>query len=148
MNKKILAFVCDGDKFLALRSNPDEKHCEDQWFTVTGSVEQGETFEDAVIREIFEETSLKVNSILDLNWGSIYNWQNQDHEEKNFIAFVEQNKINLNEEHVDFEWLRLDEFIDRLNWGLDKGELKKVLEKAIQKEVYFGIPKLDDFRKK
>ena len=53
MNKKILAFICDGEKFLLLRNNSrDLTHGGDYWFTVTGSVESDESIEDAVKREV------------------------------------------------------------------------------------------------
>lgn len=149
MNKKILAFVCDGKEFLLLRNNSkDPSHGGDFWFTVTGSVEQGETIEDAVRREVKEETNLNVFEILDLKWGSVYSWGGEDHSENNFLAFVKKEKVVLNEEHVDFEWLNLNDFIKKINWDLNKEELKQVLQKGIKRELYFKKEKIDDFRKK
>ncbi|MEM4230668.1 MAG: NUDIX domain-containing protein [Candidatus Pacearchaeota archaeon] len=149
MNKKILAFVCDGEKFLLLRNNSeDPSHGGDCWFTVTGSVESGESVLDAVKREVKEETNLDAAEIFDLKWGSIYSWGGEVHSENNFLVFVKKGKIILNEEHVDFEWLNLDDFIEKINWGLNKEELKNVLQKAIKKESFFKKEKIDDFRKK
>jgi 8-oxo-dGTP pyrophosphatase MutT (NUDIX family) len=75
MNKKILAFVCDGEKFLLLRNNSkDPTHGGDYWFTVTGNVEANESIEETVKREIKEETNLDVSEIFNLNWGSVYFW--------------------------------------------------------------------------
>ena len=149
MNKKILAFISDGRKFLLLRNNSkDPAHGGDYWFTVTGSVEQGETIEDAVKREIKEETNLDVSEIIDLKWGSLYSWSGEDHSEDNFLAFVKFGEVVLNEEHVGSEWLSLDEYTKKINWGLNKEELKKVLEKALKRELYFRKEKIDDFRKK
>ncbi len=149
MNKKILAFVCDGKEFLLLRNNSkDPSHGGDFWFTVTGSVEADESIEDAVRREVKEETNLNTSEILDLKWGSVYSWGGEDHLENNFLAFVKKEKVVLNEEHVDSEWLSLDEFIEKINWDLNKEELKKVLQKAIKRELFFKKEKIDDFRKK
>jgi len=149
MNKKILAFVYDGKKFLLLRNNPENPaHGGDYWFTVTGSVEADESIEDAIKREVKEETNLNVSKIFDLKWGSIYSWGGQDHSENNLLVFVKKEKIILSEEHVDFEWLSLDNFIKKIKWDLNKEELKKVLEKAIKKELFFKKEKIDDFRKK
>ena len=146
MNKKILAFVCDGEKFLLLRNNSkDPSHGGDYWFTVTGSVKADESIEDAIKREVKEETNLNVSKILNLNWGSIYSWNGEDHSENNFLVFVKKEKVVLNEEHVDCEWLNLDNFIKRINWGLSKEELKKVLRKAIKRELFFKKEKIDDF---
>ena len=149
MNKKILAFVCGGKEFLLLRNNSkDPSHGGDFWFTVTGSVEQGETIEDAVRREVKEETNLNVAEIFDLKWGSVYSWSGEDHSENNFLVFVKKEKVLLNEEHVDSEWLNLNDFIKRINWDLNKEELKQVLLKAIKRDLFFKKEKIDDFRKK
>jgi|WetSurMetagenome_2_1015567.scaffolds.fasta_scaffold111127_2 8-oxo-dGTP pyrophosphatase MutT (NUDIX family) len=146
MNKKILAFIFDGNKFLALRNNSkDPAHGGDFWFTVTGSLEKGESREDVIRREVKEETSLNIIKIFDLNWGSVYSWNNQDHEEKNFIAFVKKEKIVLNEEHVDFEWLNLDEFVKRIKWDLDKEELKAILKFGIKRKKIFPFTRIDSY---
>jgi len=149
MNKKILAFVFNGKKFLLLRNNPkDPSHGGNYWFTVTGSVEKNEDEMEAVKREVKEETNLDVKEIVDLSWTSVYSWDGEDHKEKNFLVFVKKGKIILSQEHVDFEWLELDDFVERINWSLDKGILRKVLEKALTKENFFEKEKIDDFRKK
>ena len=148
MNKKILAFICDGEKFLLLRNNSrDLTHGGDYWFTVTGSVESDESIEDAVKREVKEETNLDVSEIFDLKWGSIYSWVGEDHSENNFLAFVKKGKVILNEKHSKYEWLDIEKFIEKINWDLNKEELKKVLEKAIKRELFFKKEKIDDFRK-
>ena len=148
MNKKILAFVCNGERFLLLRNNSkDPAHGGDYWFTVTGSVESNESIEDAVKREVKEETNLDVSEIFDLKWGSIYSWGGKDHSENNFLAFVKKGKVILNEKHSKYEWLDIDKFIEKINWDLNKEELKKVLEKAIKRELFFKKEKIDDFRK-
>lgn len=148
MNKKILAFIFNGEKFLLLRNNSkDPAHGGNYWFTITGSIEANESMEDAVRREVKEETNLDVYEIFDLKWGSIYSWSGEDHSESNLLAFVKKGKLILNEEHVSFEWENLDDFIKKIKWwGLDKKELKKVLQKAIKKELLFKKEKTNDFR--
>jgi hypothetical protein len=64
------------------------------------------------------------------------------------MAFVDNGEIILNEEHVDSKWLSLNNFIEKINWDLNKEELKKVLETAIKRELFFKKEKIDDFRKK
>lgn len=148
MNKKILAFVCNEEKFLLLRNNSkDSAHGGDYWFTVTGSVEANESIEEAVKREVKEETNLRVSEIFDLKWRSIYSWGGKDHSENNFLSFVKKGKVILNEEHIDSEWLNLDDFIKKINWDLNKEELRNVLQKAIKRELFFKKEKIDDFRK-
>lgn len=148
MKKKILAFIFNGDNFLTLRNNSkDPKHGGDFWFTVTGSLDNDETDEQAVKREVKEETGLEVFDTLFLNCYSIYSWNGQDYQEKNFIAFVNSGPIRLNEEHIESKWLNIQNFINSINWKLDKNELKKVLINAINKKIFFEKLKIWDFRK-
>ena len=146
MQRKILTFVISEGKILALYSGPHPKHGEGGWFVVTGGVENNETHEEAVAREVMEETGLTTKDIMPLNWGSVYNWGSDVCEEYNFIAFVHLGDIVLNKEHSKYEWLDIDEFIKRIKWDGDKELLRKVLEKALNKEKYFEEMEIKDYR--
>ncbi len=148
MQKKILTFISCGGKLLALYSEPHPKHGEGGWFIVTGGVEKDETHEQAVAREIFEETGLDIEEIIPLNWGSIYNWWDDVCEEHNFMAFVKPGDIVLNEEHSKHEWLDFDNFIEKIKWDDDKKLLKQVLKKAMNKERHFKEFEFKDYREK
>ena len=147
MKKKILTFVVNERKFLALYSEPHPDHGEGGWFVVTGGVEGNETHEEAVAREVLEEIGLAVDEIIPLNWGSVYNWGDELCEELNFVSFVKPGEIILNEEHSKIDWLDIDEFIERIEWDDDKELLKKILEKALNKEKYFNEAIFKDYRK-
>ena len=144
--KKILALIYNGEKFLALHSKPHPEHGNGGWFVVTGAIENEETPEEAVKREVKEETNLDVEEVFGLNWGSIYKWWDEVCEEDNFIALVNSEDIKLNEEHDKFEWLNLEKFIEKINWDDDKKILKEVLEKAIKKEKRFKEKEIKDYR--
>lgn len=149
-NKKILAFITDGKRMLSfLHNGNDPEHGGWFWFTVTGSIEEGETPEQAAAREIKEETNIDINDVFDLNWGSIYNWFDKEHEERNLIVFVNDlHNIKLDmREVVDYKWTDLDEFVDLIRWDGDKELLKNILEKGIKKEKYFTKLNLVDYRK-
>jgi NADH pyrophosphatase NudC (nudix superfamily) len=148
MKRKILVFVVNEGKLLALEMTKHPEHApEGGWFVVTGGVEENESYENTVAREILEETGLKVEEIISLNWGSIYEWGEELCKEQNFIAFVKSGEVILNEEHSKYEWLNLDEFIKKINWDDDKELLKKVLEKALNKEKYFYNRTIKDYRR-
>ena len=148
MKKKVLSFITDGKKFLALRNNPSEpeKHGGDFWFTVTGSVENEEDYEDAVKREVQEETGLIVKKLISLNWGCIYkNWQGEN-EEHYYLAFVSPGKIILDIEHIDYEWLSFPKFLNRIKWDGNKKELKRILDEALNSNsAFFSWIIIDDF---
>lgn len=147
MQKKILTFIIRNEKMLALFSEPHPKHGKGGWFVVTGGVENNETYEEAVAREVMEETGLTTKEIISLNWGSVYNWWDDVCEEHNFISFVDPGDILLNEEHSKYEWLGISEFIERIKWDDDKELLRKVLKKAFNKEKYFKEFETKDYRK-
>lgn len=63
----------NGGKLLALEMTKHPEYApKGGWFVVTGAVEKNETLEEAVAREILEETGLDTEEIISLNWGSIY----------------------------------------------------------------------------
>ena len=146
MKQKILVFIYNGEKFLALHSKPHKEHGEGGWFVVTGSVENGESLEEAAKREVKEEINLNVKELLNLNWSSVYEWWKETCEEINFIVFVNSEDVKLNEEHNKFEWLNLDKFVETIKWDDDKSVLRKVLEKAIKRELHFRNKEIKDYR--
>ncbi len=148
MKNKILAFIVDvnKNKFLALHNNPHPDHGGDFWFIVTGEMNENETYKDAIKREVKEETNLNIINLFYLNWGSIYNWNNETCKERNYLVFTNNNKVKLNEENIEFEWLDLEKFVKKIKWDDNKKVLIKVLKKAIKKEKYFKKFKLKDYR--
>lgn len=133
MRIKILSFITHNNKYLLLKNNPDPVHGPERWFTVTGSVEEGETLEVAVAREIKEETNLDVIKIIPLGSFSEYysNFDKEMCKEYNFISLVKNDQVILdNIEVIEFDWVSIDEYIDRIWWIGDKKKLKlELLEK-------------------
>ncbi len=119
-------------KFLALRNNPkDPRHGGDFWYVITGGVEGTESLEEAVKRELFEETGI-TNTLSIQNMEIVYEYSGRDPEvlfkEYAFIAEVSEDVKSLNEEHVEYEWLSKDNFIERIKWEGD--DLKTFIQKA------------------
>ncbi|HAN10621.1 MAG TPA: hypothetical protein DCP90_08440 [Clostridiales bacterium] len=144
---KILSFIINNDnEFLLLRNNPlDPRHGGDFWYTVTGEFESYELDGSEVVkREIKEETNLDVENVLYLNW--IFKYRNDEINcvEYVYIAFVNEGNIILNEENIDYKWCNLSEFVNVIKWyGSSKSELKKVLERGIEKKIYFKEEKIE-----
>jgi 8-oxo-dGTP diphosphatase len=53
----------EGMILLAQRSH-ESSHAAGKWETITGRVEQGESFEEAVLREVKEEVDLQVEVVM------------------------------------------------------------------------------------
>lgn len=138
--EKIFTFIINKDKkILLLKGNPDDPQFHRSfWYIVTGNKEeQDKNYEDAVIREVKEETNLDVEKIKYLNWILKYSLLGKNCTEYVYISQVNDNDIILNEESIDYKWCDIDEFINMIEWNKDKNELKEIIECAMKWELYF-----------
>lgn len=132
MNKKVLAIIkSDQGNFLLLRTNP--KHMQiDSWYVVTGGVKENESDEDAVRREIKEETKLEIIDIRPTDSTLEYEWPKNSgkmYKELVFFVLVKEGKVKLSRwEHLEYKWLDQENFIKEIDWFGDKAELVKILE--------------------
>lgn len=118
-NRKIMAIIySEKGNFLLLRTNPKWMKC-DVWFVVTGSAKKNESEEQAVRREIFEETNLEILKITPTDYSSIYEWPQNSrkmHKEKAFLVKVKESKPKLSGEHTEFKWLSKEDFLKNIDW--------------------------------
>ncbi|MBU3906667.1 MAG: histidine phosphatase family protein [Nanoarchaeota archaeon] len=98
---------------------------------INKEIKENESHEK-VIEEAIKEFGLDIEEVFPLKWGSVYNLDGEEFKEMNFLSFVNDRKI------FDYKWLNLEEFIKQIDWKDNKKLLKKVLEKAIKREVYFN----------
>jgi 8-oxo-dGTP pyrophosphatase MutT (NUDIX family) len=109
-------FYCDADKnkyFLLLKTNERRKLF---WQNVTGSVDNGENFIQAAIREAQEESKLTVENIdsvieTSLEFTFPDRWSDENCLEKVFFLKCKQKwDVIIDEsEHSEFKWLNANE---------------------------------------
>jgi len=132
MNKKIMAIIYSNKgNFLLLKMNPKWLK-QEGWFVVTGSCDK-ESFEEAVRREVTEETGLKIISIKPTNYLCEYEWPKNSgkwHHEKAFLIKVKEKEVKLSGEHLDYKWLNKKDFLDKIVWEGDINKLKEIVDKA------------------
>lgn len=100
-------------KFLVLKRSKDKDFQPEAWETVTGRLEQDESPNDAILREVKEETGLDVEIILPLDTGFFYRGGKEF--PMVFIAYYCKyvgGEINLSWEHSEFKWITLEEALD------------------------------------
>lgn len=130
--KKVLAIIkSDQGNFLLLRTNP--KHMRiDMWYVVTGSVEENESDEEAVRREVQEETSLEIIDIRPIDLTLEYEWPKSSgkmYSEKVFFVLVKEGEVKLSQwEHLEYKWLDQKNFIKEIDWFGDKKELQEIID--------------------
>ena len=130
-------------KYLVLLKTPRKKGAEDYWGFPQGHIEKGETWQDALKREVREETGLKNLKII----PDFYAWvkyfyravgeEAKKRKRKNiglnvfkistfYLAEAKTEKIKLSHEHIDYQWLEFKRAYKLLAYR----QTKKVLEKA------------------
>ena len=129
--EKILTFIVKDKKLLLLLgSDKDPQFHKSFWYVVTGGCEPKDvSLEDTVRREVLEETGLDLIKIINLDWVFEYESLGEHCIEHAFISFTNTEKIELNEESIDYKWCDIDEFINLIEWYGDRHELKQMLIK-------------------
>ncbi len=100
-----MCMIYDGDKVLV------QDKCDDSWGGVTfpgGHVENGESFTDAVIREIYEETGLTISCP---QLCGIKNWFNSDGS-RYMVLFYKTDKFSgeiISSDEGEIFWTTIDE---------------------------------------
>ncbi|MFH0906371.1 MAG: NUDIX domain-containing protein [archaeon] len=105
-----LIFNTARDKFIAIKRNKNEKTWPNKWDLPGGKVESGETLEQGLIREIFEETGI---SIRIEKYIASYSWKKPDGVNALitfFIASANTENLELKEDFEDCKWISTNEF--------------------------------------
>jgi type II secretory ATPase GspE/PulE/Tfp pilus assembly ATPase PilB-like protein/8-oxo-dGTP pyrophosphatase MutT (NUDIX family) len=87
------------------------------WETVFGKIDEGESPQDAAIREIEEETGLPLDRLYNVNVQPFYLHESQTVQLAIvFAAFVSSIDVRLSEEHSSFEWLSFEDAPAKFTW--------------------------------
>jgi 8-oxo-dGTP pyrophosphatase MutT (NUDIX family) len=101
-NALAIIFNVDNEILILKRSQYEEQWMPNKFGLVGGGVEEGETPEEAMRREVIEETGLQLDKVLDK--GCIQ--RNPDSKEYLFLTLYTGNNddVKLNKEHTDYVW--------------------------------------------
>ena len=105
----VIGIVKFGEKILLLKRNPNRHSSPNKWQSVSGFIEEREAAEDAVLREVKEETDLEGKIIkagrafeVTDDWGR---WIIIP-----FLISVDSNKVKIDlEEHSEYKWVKPEE---------------------------------------
>ena len=116
------------DKILVLRRHPKSKTNPHKWELPGGKIEKGEFFDEALIREVKEETNL------DVKVGDFCEAVQDDYPHKRTVQLIMYSKditgeVKISDEHDDWMWASINEIK-----SLDiTSSLEKIIEKIIEK---------------
>lgn len=97
------------ERYLLLRRSPDKDYASGVWECVTGRVDQGEGFEEAVHREVLEELGVAVR--VDFLVGTTHFYRGPARPENELIGVVfcctveEPDAIRTSAEHSEMRWV-------------------------------------------
>ncbi|WP_270211267.1 NUDIX hydrolase [Streptococcus anginosus] len=101
------------------------------WQPITGGIENGESYEIACIREIFEETGLEIEltKLLKIGHHTVVVDEDLTILKTLFLVKTKQKDIHISDEHIDFMWTEVKNVPDILYWQSNQETFQKVLEK-------------------
>lgn len=131
-NKQIEVFFCkttpnNEHLFLLMKRIPARGGF---WQPLTGGVEEGETLEEAIKRETFEETGINnIIKLIDIDYQFTFQEKGKSYIEYVFgIEISADTNIKLSYEHDDFVWVGKDKALQLLKWPDNKEGLCKLCQ--------------------
>ena len=129
MRRTSLCYIIKEDKVLLLYRNKKENDAnESKWIGVGGKLEEGETPEECMKREVFEETGLTVT---EYHFHGVIRFVSEmwDDEEMNLYSVTGYSgEINPSCDEGHLEWIDICRVFDLPMWEGDKYFLKPLLE--------------------
>jgi Tfp pilus assembly pilus retraction ATPase PilT/8-oxo-dGTP pyrophosphatase MutT (NUDIX family) len=118
----------DGWRVLVMQRGPDTR-CPASWEAVHGRIESGERPEQTAVREVFEESGLRVSRLYNVAVVPFYIPSlTIVSAAVAFAAFVEEPaQVRLADEHVRFEWLSPEDAEQRFSWPRSRTVLRDIV---------------------
>lgn len=122
------------NKILILRRHPKSRNNPHKWELPGGKVDPGEFFDDALIRELKEETNLDVNIVSLFEAVEDRFTSRRTHQFINTVQLmmnleIISGEVQISDEHDDFKWATIEELKDLYDNEMLTGSLKSTLEK-------------------
>jgi len=105
-NVAVEAIIVKGKKILITQRSFNRSHAPGEWEILTGRIDQGETFEKALKREVKEEVGLNVTVGQPINTFHFYRGPEKiEHQGVSFLCKYKGGKVKLDKtEQINFKW--------------------------------------------
>ncbi|WP_297979493.1 NUDIX domain-containing protein [uncultured Methanobrevibacter sp.] len=122
------------EKILILKRHPKSRNNPQKWELPGGKVDPGEFFDDALVRELKEETSLdvEIESLFETVEDRFIS--RRTHQYINTVQLmmnleIISGEVQISDEHEDFKWVSAEELKELYNEDMLTGSLRSTLEK-------------------
>ena len=106
-------------QYLLLRRSEQKDYARGAWECVTGRVDQGEGFEDALHREVYEELGVRIH--IEHILGTTHFHRGEPIPENELVGVIylcslsEPTSISISSEHSEYRWLSADRAFELLS---------------------------------
>lgn len=128
----VKGILCKDEKILVLKRSITDDHKPGVWETPGGGMEQMESPQEALVRELFEETGLQVNVLEPFN---VFTFKKDNGEFKIGITFLCEyvsGAVVLSHEHTEYKWIDPQEFAKLGSVSSLHEEIAKYARKSIE----------------
>jgi 8-oxo-dGTP diphosphatase len=130
-----LIWSAETQKYLLLRRSEQKDYAAGAWECVTGRVEQGESFEQALMREVNEELGVQVTAIHLLGTTHFFRGSTTPDNELVGVIYLcslaGSDLIHISPEHSEYRWLDAEQAYQLLSSSDPSTQwLRRVLERA------------------
>jgi 8-oxo-dGTP diphosphatase len=132
------AIIEKDGKILITKRAAHREHAPNEWETLTGRIEQGETFEEGLKREVKEEVGLEVEVIQPFYTFHFFRGpQKEEHLGVSFWCMYKSGNVKLNkDEQSEFQWVTVKQALALIRDKSIKKSLltfQKLLEEKLTK---------------
>jgi dihydroneopterin triphosphate diphosphatase len=121
-------YVIDPTWRVLVLQRAQNTRCPGSWETVHGHIDPGECPEQAAVREVFEETGLRIDRLYNVTVQPFYlHHMGAVQLAVVFAAFVPAAPVQLGPEHAAYEWLTPDAALTRYIWPRSRVALNEIV---------------------
>jgi mutator protein MutT len=127
-NVAVEGVIINDGKILITQRSFERPHAPGEWEILTGRVDQGESFEEALNREIMEEVGLKIEVLQPFNTFHFFRGPEKvEHLGVSFVCRYKGGEVKLDKtEQINYKWATPEEALELINDPSIKSSIKKV----------------------
>jgi mutator protein MutT len=127
-NVAVEAVIINNGKILITQRSFERPHAPGEWEILDGRVDQGETFEEAVKREVMEEVGLDVEVGDPFNTFHVFRGpEKAEHQGVSFVCKYKGGEVKLDKtEQINYKWVTPEEALKLINNPSIQASIKKI----------------------